>query len=165
MSHAERAVPPIQRWLALAFWLAVVTAVAWIGSWITLPKIATWYAGLLKPWFTPPNAAFGPVWAALYVMMAIAVWRIREAVAAERRRSATILFVVQLAANALWSPAFFGFESPVAGLVIIVVLLVTLLATLRSFWLLDRAAGLLLIPYVAWVSYATALNAAIVVLN
>ena len=65
-----------RRWLVLLFWLAVVAAVAFVGSSVTLPKIPTWYAGLAKPSFTPPNAVFGPAWTILYVMMAVAAWRI-----------------------------------------------------------------------------------------
>jgi tryptophan-rich sensory protein len=75
------------------------------------------------------------------------------------------LFVVQLALNAMWSPVFFGLEAPKPGLVVIVALLVSLAATLAAFWRIDRVAGLLLLPYLAWIGYATALNAAIVALN
>jgi benzodiazapine receptor len=154
-----------QRWLMLAFWLAVVGAVSFAGSWITLPKIPAWYAGLVKPSFTPPNAVFGPVWTVLYVMMAVAAWRVGRAADAAGRSRAVALFIVQLALNALWSPVFFGLEAPRAGLVVIVMLFVALAATLAAFWRIDRPAGLLLAPYLAWVGYATALNAAIVVLN
>ena len=123
-----------RRWLVLVFWLAVVAAVAFIGSSVTLPKIPTWYAGLAKPWFTPPNAVFGPAWTILYVMMAVAAWRI-------------------------------GLEAPKLGLAVIAALLVALAATLIAFWRIDRLAGLLLVPYLVWICYATALNAAIVALN
>lgn len=152
-------------WLTLAFWLVVVAAVALAGSWVTLPKIPTWYAGLVKPSFTPPNALFGPVWSALYVMMAVAAWRIGVRSVAAARTRAIALFVVQLALNALWSQVFFGFEAPTAAVVVIIALLVSLAATLAAFWRIDRMAGLLLVPYLCWVGYATALNAAIVALN
>lgn len=152
------------RWLRLAFWLVIVAAVALVGSSVTLPKIPTWYASLAKPSFTPPNAVFGPVWTILYVMMAVAVWRVGAAANPGRPR-ATTLFVVQLALNAIWSPVFFGLEAPRLGLAIIIMLLVALTATLAMFWRIDRPAGLLLAPYLAWVCYATALNAAIVALN
>ena len=152
------------RWLTLVFWIAVVAAVAFIGSSVTLPKIPTWYAGLVKPWFTPPNSVFGPAWTVLYTMMAIAVWRVGAAASPARPR-AVVLFVVQLALNAIWSPVFFGLEAPRLGLAVIVALLVALAATLVAFWRIDRLAGLLLAPYLVWVCYATALNAAIVALN
>jgi tryptophan-rich sensory protein len=151
--------------LALAFWLAVVAAVGFAGSWVTLPKIATWYASLAKPSFTPPNAVFGPAWTVLYVLMAVAVWRVADVADGGTRRRAIALFVVQLAFNALWSPAFFGLEAPRLALAVILLLLATLGFTLAAFWRIDRAAGLLLAPYFAWVCYATALNAGIVVLN
>jgi translocator protein len=152
------------RWLALAAWLGVVAAVALVGSWATLPNIPTWYAGLAKPSFTPPNAVFGPVWTILYVMMAVAVWRIGGTADPARGR-AVALFCVQLALNAIWSPVFFGMQAPKPGLAVILGLLVMLAATFAVFWRIDRLAGLLLAPYLAWVCYASALNAAIVVLN
>ncbi len=152
------------RWLLLAFWLVIVAAVALVGSSVTLPKIPTWYASLAKPSFTPPNAVFGPVWTILYVMMAVAVWRV-GATADPARTRAVAVFVVQLALNAIWSPVFFGLEAPRLGLAVIIMLLVALTATLVMFWRIDRLAALLLAPYLAWVSYATALNAAIVALN
>jgi tryptophan-rich sensory protein len=150
-------------WVSLALWLAIVAAVALLGSSVTLPKIPTWYAGLTKPSFTPPNAVFGPVWTILYILMAVAVWRIGSA--DPRRRRAVALFSVQLVLNAIWSPVFFGLEMPRLGLFVIVMLLVILAATVAAFWRLDRLAGMLLVPYLVWVCYATALNTAIVALN
>jgi benzodiazapine receptor len=153
------------RWFLLAFWLAMVGAVALVGSWVTLPKIPTWYAGLAKPSFTPPNALFGPVWTILYMMMAVAVWRVGAAADATARTRAVALFVFQLALNAIWSPVFFGLEAPRLGLAVIVALLVSLAGALTEFWKIDRLAGLLLAPYLFWICYATALNIAIVFLN
>lgn len=154
-----------RRWGVLAFWLLVVFAVSAVGSWITLPQIPAWYAGLSKPGFTPPNWVFGPVWTVLYALMAIAMWRVGAARDHSERYLATGLFVVQLALNALWSPVFFGLEAPRAGLVIIVALDIFVAATLVAFWRLDRPAGIMFVPYLAWVCYATALNAAIATLN
>jgi len=167
MSHGvERAHVPAAgpRWLSLVFWLLLVAAVALFGSWTTLPQIATWYATIAKPSFTPPNAVFGPVWTVLYLMMAVAAWRVGPLTDGNRRRAIT-LFGIQLAFNAVWSPVFFGLEAPRAGLAIILALLISLSATLVAFWRLDRPAALLLVPYLAWVCYATALNAEIVRLN
>jgi len=148
----------------LAFWLAVVAAVALVGSSVTLAKIPTWYAGLATPSFTPPNSLFGPVWTVLYVMMALAAWRIGAASDAARTR-AVALFAVQLALNAIWSPVFFGLEAPKLALAVITALMFSLAATLATFWRIDRPAALLLAPYLVWVCYASALNAAIVALN
>jgi tryptophan-rich sensory protein len=153
------------RWPALLFWLGVVLAIGAVGSLVTLPKIPTWYAGLAKPWFTPPDAVFGPVWTVLYILMAVAAWRIGAVPGRGARRRALGLFSLQLALNAAWSPLFFGLEAPMLGLAVIVALLIALSATLFAFWRLDRLAGAMLAPYLVWVGYATALNAAIVALN
>jgi tryptophan-rich sensory protein len=153
------------RWQVLAFWLAVVLAVGLIGSWVTLPKIPVWYEALAKPGFTPPNWLFGPVWTLLYVLMAFAVWRAGSRGHAAARHFAIALFVVQLALNAIWSPVFFGLEAPLTALFVIVTLDIFVAATLIAFWRLDRPAGIMLVPYLAWVCYATALNAAIATMN
>ena len=158
--HGERPT----RWGTLLLWLAIVAAVGLAGSWVTLPKIPTWYAALGKPWFTPPNAVFGPIWTTLYVVMAFAAWRVSGSGKPGRAR-AIALFAVQLAFNAIWSPVFFGLEAPRAGLAVIVALLMSLAVTVVMFLRIDRLAGLLLIPYLCWVAYATALNTAIVFLN
>ena len=154
-----------QRWLVLAFWIAVVAVVGAVGSWVTLPKIPGWYAGLVKPWFTPPNAVFGPAWTTLYLMMAVAVWLVAKTPPTSVRTLAVGLFTAQLAFNAIWSPVFFGLQAPRLGLAVIVALLVSLAATIAIFWRIDRRAAFLLVPYLAWVCYATALNGAIVALN
>jgi translocator protein len=154
-----------RRWWLLAFWLAVVFAVSFVGSAITLPKIPTWYVGLVKPSFTPPNWLFGPVWTLLYVLMAVAAWRIGAVPDAAARQRAIGMFCVQLLLNAIWSPVFFGLEAPRLGLAIIVAMDAAVVATLVAFWRLDRPAGIMLVPYLCWISYATALNAAIVALN
>jgi len=155
--------PPVRRFLIAVL---PVVAVSVAGSLVTTPNIPTWYAGLAKPGFTPPDWLFGPVWTTLYALMAYAVWRIL-ALPKDRpgRSTAVTAFFVQLALNSLWSFAFFGGHSPVAGLVVIAALIVAILATIRAFWSLDRVAAWLLVPYLAWVAYATALNAAIWHLN
>lgn len=155
--------PPVRRLLIA---VVPVVAVSVAGSLVTTPNIPTWYAGLAKPGFTPPNWLFGPVWTTLYALMAYAVWRILS-LPKDRpgRGGAVAAFFVQLALNCLWSFAFFGAHSPIAGLVVIVALIVAILATIRAFWPLDRLAAWLLVPYLAWVSYATALTGAIWHLN
>jgi tryptophan-rich sensory protein len=159
-SHSPR------RWPVLVGLLLLTLGIGFVGSLVTLPQIPTWYATLNKPSFTPPNGVFGPVWTLLYVMMAVAAWRVWcRAVPGPERRSALIAFFVQLALNAIWSPVFFGLNAPASGLVVIVALVGALATTLVLFWRLDRPAGLLLVPYLAWVGFATALNGAIVVLN
>jgi translocator protein len=143
-----------------------VVAASLAGNAFTLSQIKGWYTTLVKPSFNPPNWVFGPVWTVLFVMMAYAVYRIWQLEAGTPGRSrALIVFYVQLALNAAWSGAFFGLNSPVLGLVVIVLLLAMIIATIVHFRPLDRIAALLLVPYAAWVSYATLLNAMIWWLN
>ena len=143
-----------------------VVMVAGLSSLTTLPNIPTWYAGLAKPWFTPPNSVFSPVWTVLYALMAYSVWRILAIPdGVPGRPGALSAFLVQLALNAAWSWAFFWLHSPLAGLVVIAVLLAMILVTVRRFWLLDRLAAMLLVPYAVWVAFAIVLNAAIWHLN
>lgn len=159
ISHAT---PPLQRFLAA---VGPVALVAVSASLVTRPNIPTWYAGLAKPAFTPPYWLFPVAWTLLYAMMAFAVWRILSLPRDRPGRSAAVAaFFAQLALNGLWSFAFFGAHSPLAGLAVILAL-VAILATMRLFWRLDRTAALLLAPYLAWVAYATVLNGAIWRLN
>jgi tryptophan-rich sensory protein len=150
---------------ALILCLAICFGAAAIGSWLTFPEISTWYAGLNKPAFNPPNSVFGPVWTVLYALMAVAMWRVWTHGGGAERRYAATLFAVQLLLNVGWSAAFFAAHSPVAGLAVIVLLLVAIAFTIDAFHRIDRLAAWLLIPYAAWVTFATALNAAIVMLN
>ncbi|RVU15193.1 TspO/MBR family protein [Methylobacterium oryzihabitans] len=136
------------------------------GGLFTAPNIPTWYAGLAKPGFTPPNWVFPVVWTILYAMMALAIWRIlgRRPATGPARRSwalAVAAFFVQLALNAAWPPVFFAGHDLLGGLVVVVALLLAVLWTTRLFLSLDRTAGLLLVPYAAWAAYASALTAAI----
>ena len=137
-----------------------------IGSFATRAKIPGWYAGLEKPSFNPPAWLFGPVWTALYILMGIALFLVwRKGLAARGVKAALIVFLVQLVLNVLWSFAFFGAESPLAGLVVIIALWATIAATIAAFAPLSRVAAVLLVPYVLWVSFAAILNASIYFLN
>jgi len=137
-----------------------------IGSFFTAPAISSWYIALSKPSFTPPNWLFAPAWIALYTLMAVSaflVWRVGLHDA--RVRKALSIFGLQLLFNALWSPAFFGLRSPLAGAIVIVVLWITILWTLVRFRTISLPAALLLVPYILWVSFATALNISIATMN
>lgn len=137
-----------------------------IGAVATSASVQTWYVTLNKPIFTPPNWLFAPVWITLYTLMGLAlflIWRLR--VQTRGVKLALALFGVQLLLNTLWSIAFFGLRSPLAGLVVIIPLWIAIVATIVQFLPLSRPAGLLLLPYLLWVSLATALNAAILLLN
>ncbi|TGD97376.1 TspO/MBR family protein [Methylobacterium nonmethylotrophicum] len=154
---------PLPRLLAATL---PVAAVAVVGSLSTTSNIPTWYAGLAKPVFTPPNWLFPVAWTILYTLIAWSGWRMlgtAPATGGLRRTRALALgaFFVQLALNGAWTPVFFGAHDLAGGLVVVVALLAMILWTIRLFLPLDRAAALVLVPYAAWVSYATALNAAI----
>jgi benzodiazapine receptor len=156
---------PAEIWLGLGLFLALVTATGWLAAQVTLPALG-WYAGLVRPGFTPPDRLFGPVWTILYALMAIAAWRVWSSdTGGSSVRHALTLFFVQLALNALWSPVFFGAKRPDVAFVVILLLLGALGVTLMQFFRLDRLAGWMLVPYLLWVAYAAVLNGAIVLLN
>jgi translocator protein len=152
--------------LILAGSLAACFLAGGIGSIFTTAAIPTWYAGLVKPAFTPPNVVFGPVWSTLYLLMGISlflVWRMGSSVPAVS--IALVFFWSQLLFNTLWSISFFGLRSPLLGFLNIALLWTLILITLVLFLRVNRPAGLLLIPYLLWVSYASVLNLAIWRLN
>ena len=126
-----------------------------------------WYASLAKPDWTPPPWVFGPAWTILYAMMALAAWRLWRRLGARplEARRALVLFTVQLALNLAWTPAFFGMQRPDLALVVILLLWVAIAATIVAAWQACKTAAALLIPYLAWVTFATALNMAIWRLN
>jgi tryptophan-rich sensory protein len=164
---------PAPRWwsgwsiIVLVAALAVCLGAGGVGSLYTMTAIDSWYAGLAKPAYNPPNAVFGPVWSILYVLMAVAAWR---AIVAGRRAGqdivpALVLFVAQLVLNVAWSAVFFGAEDPGRALIVIALLWVFILATILAFSRIDGPAAVLLLPYLAWVTFASALNAAVFRLN
>ena len=152
--------------LHLLIAIGSVAATAAIGNIVTLPFIPTWYAGLAKPDFNPPNWIFGPVWTLLYVLMAIAFYRVlRLSPSTEGRTEAITEFAIQLVFNAFWTVAFFGLQSPGAGLVVMTLLWLAIVANIARFTRLDHIAAVLLVPYIVWVSFAALLNVAIFRLN
>lgn len=143
--------------------IVVCLGAAGIGSLLTTPSLRPWYEGLSKPRWNPPNWLFGPVWTILYLAMAIAawlVWRKAGVTAAPMQ-----LFLMQLVLNVAWSALFFRLRSPGLAFTEIVVLWFAILATTIEFWRAVPAAGWLLLPYLIWVGYATALNFSIWRLN
>jgi tryptophan-rich sensory protein len=145
---------------SLIVFLVVAFAAAAFGA---LFPPGDWYAGLAKPEWTPPNWLFGPVWTALYVMIGISGWLLWRA--RDESRTALVLWCAQLVLNALWSWIFFGLHSPGAALVEIVVLWLVIAATVAAALRTSRPAAWLLVPYLAWVGFASVLNAAIWRLN
>ena len=130
-----------------------------LGSFFTIPAIPTWYATLAKPSFAPPNWLFFPVWTILFVMMGISLYLVwRRGLEGQQVKNALVIFAVQLILNVLWSAAFFGLRSPLSGLIEISILWISIAFTIMIFMKISRTAGLLLIPYIIWVSFAAVLN-------
>ena len=169
MSLTQRSGHPLPKRRPVLTILAVAGACIALGAaggLLTAPQIETWYAALEKPAFNPPSWIFGPVWTVLYALMGVAAWLVWRA-GLDRRavKLALALFTIQFVLNLAWTPAFFGLESPLLGLAVIVPLWVTIVATIAAFSRIDRRAAGLLVPYLAWVSFATVLNYAIWTLN
>lgn len=150
-----------KHWLALAGFVVLCEAAGVAGTVFTTQAIPEWYAFLNKPTFSPPNWLFGPVWTTLYLLMGVSAWLVWR----QKGAQALGVFWVQLALNALWTPLFFGLQSPLLGLLCIMGMWLAIAWTIVRFWPVSRAAALLLVPYLAWVSFASVLNAAIYVLN
>lgn len=155
-----------------ANWLKCVIAIAgsqlagFIGAVFTMPAIATWYAALNRPFLSPPNWVFGPVWTILYTLMGVAAFLVwRQGLQLARVKQALRFFVLQLCLNSLWSMLFFGFQSPGIAFLEILILWSMILVTIMLFFRCSRVAGWLMIPYIVWVSFATYLNGSIWLLN
>lgn len=153
--HPQNNHSPARKATTLGLWIALAFAAALIGS---LFSPGDWYGSLRKPSWNPPSWIFGPVWTALYAMMAIAAWLVWKRGGFSVQRLPLTLYLIQLTFNALWSPLFFGLKNPGLAFLDIVLLWITLLATLLAFWKARPVAGILLVPYLAWVTFAGALN-------
>ncbi|MGI9484091.1 MAG: TspO/MBR family protein [Hyphomicrobiales bacterium] len=150
---------------SLIVFIAICFAVSAVGGLVTATSVGGWYQTLQKPAFNPPDWLFGPVWAVLYLFMAIAGWRVWCREDDPGRKAALTAFAVQLFLNLLWSFLFFGLKNPGLALLEIFLLVVLIAVTTVLFWRIDRIAGALFLPYLAWVSYATLLNAALWTMN
>ena len=135
-----------------------------VGSLFTMNSISSWYTTLEKPEFTPPNSVFGPVWITLYFLIGISLYLVSTS-KNQKSRTPLIIFGIQMILNAIWSIVFFGLESPIFGLFVIVTLWCTIGLTIGSFWKVSKPAAYLLLPYIIWVSIATYLNYGIWILN
>jgi tryptophan-rich sensory protein len=149
----------MESWKSLLAWVALCFAASIGGIFVSVDG---WYAGLAKPSWNPPGWVFGPVWTLLYALMAVAVWLVWRRVG---WRLPVYLFLAQWALNAVWTPLFFGMHRIGLALADITLLWVALAATLVAFWRVRPAAGMLLIPYLAWVSFAGVLNGTIWTMN
>jgi benzodiazapine receptor len=155
----------LDRYPALFGFLVASFSAAAVGGAATATSVGAWYQALHKPAWNPPNWIFGPVWTLLYILMAIAAWRVWRTGDADAGRRTFRWFAAQLSLNLLWSVLFFGLRSPGMALVEVIVFWAVLVAMLRHYWLADRIAGALWAPYVAWVSFASVLNGTVWWLN
>jgi translocator protein len=149
------------RWFGLLLWLLLPLLAGAFGSRF---QPGAWYAALDKPSWNPPSWVFGPVWTVLYIMMGVAAWLVWDRYRGAAR-VALAVFVVQVVFNGLWSYLFFGLQSPALAFAGIVILWSLIVTTLMLFWRARTVAGVLLLPYLAWVSFAAVLNFTIWQLN
>lgn len=150
----------------IPFTIAILASLAagGIGSLATTRNIPTWYAGLVRPSWTPPNWVFGPVWTTLYILMGSAaalVWNSGAGYAS----LPMLFFAANLIVNTAWSLVFFGMRQKSLGLAVIVLLWLIIIAMMAAFWPYSHLATYLLAPYLLWVTYASTLNLGIVILN
>lgn len=150
----------------LAGSILIVLFAGFLGSQATISQIPVWYASLAKPLWAPPNWVFGPVWTTLYLLMGIALFLVlRRGWQRKDVKFAVLIFAVQLVLNILWSVVFFSFHSLLGAFGVILVLWLAILANIIAFYVISKPAGLLLIPYIVWVSIASYLNYTVYLLN
>ena len=157
----------MQKIIRIAVVLTTCLLVGYFSGMVTRDSITTWYPTLVKPSFNPPNWVFAPVWTILYIMMGVAggmVWNRLEQ-DPENVKKAFTFFIIQLALNAAWSVIFFYFHNPFLALIEVILFWLLIFETRIQFKKIDKTAGLLFSPYLAWVSFATVLNASIWWLN
>lgn len=153
-------------WRKLIAAVLITEGAGILGSFFTAPKVTAWYAFLDKPTWNPPSWLFAPVWTLLFLLMGIALYRVwRTGLKTEDTRESFWLFIAHLGVNIIWSLVFFGLQSPGWGVVVILTLLAFIAYLIVRFYRIDKLAGWLLVPYIAWVSFATVLNTTVWLLN
>lgn len=145
--------------------VSVTVVLGAVGGLVTAPEIPTWYAGLTKPSFNPPNWLFGPVWTTLYILMGISYYLVWKQPPSPERNRALSVFIIQFVLNFCWSFIFFGMHATGWALAEMILLWITILITIFSFARFSKTAAWLLVPYISWVSFAMLLNGAIWKLN
>jgi benzodiazapine receptor len=148
----------VPAWLSLVCFLALCFAVAGLGAHFSSPEIRTWYASLVKPRFNPPNWVFAPVWTALYAIMAVAAWLVWRHAHRSQRIDGMVLFAIQLILNFAWTYIFFHLHRLLVSTVVILALWLAIVGMIALFWRVRTIAGAILLPYLAWVTFAIALN-------
>ena len=157
----------MNKYIKIAIALLVCLAVGYSASTVTRPSVETWYPTLVKPIFNPPNWIFMPMWTLLYILMAVAAGLVWDKIKEQNEvvKKALLFFIIQLTLNAIWSYLFFGLKNPLLALVEIALLWLMIYETYLKFIKINKTAGYLLIPYMAWVAFASVLNASIWWLN
>jgi len=159
MNHT-RALSTTKQALGLFGWLLLVFAAAAIGG-LASARAGTFYAELVRPGWAPPGWLFGPVWSVLYALMGVSAWLVWRAQGFAGARCALLLFMAQLGVNALWTWLFFAWHRGALAFAEILLLWVMIVGTIMLFWRISKLAGGLLLPYLAWVTFAAALTYAI----
>lgn len=163
MTTCQQASPSsLRQTLALGGWLLLCFTAAGTGTFVST---GGWYVALQKPSWNPPAWVFGPAWTLLYILMAVAAWLVWREGGWKAQARPLAWFLVQWLLNALWTPLFFGLHRPGLAFAEIILLWLAIAATLAAFWRVRKGAGLLLVPYLAWVTFAAALNFTIWRLN
>lgn len=152
--------PKIKSWSKLIFSIILAQSAGWIGAIFTISAIPTWYALLNKPSFSPPNWLFGPVWTILYTFIGISLYLIWT-----NKKGSLKLFFFHLFLNSIWSPIFFGAKNLGIAFFVILLMDITLIIIIRNFYKINKVAGIILIPYLLWISFASLLNFSIWKLN
>jgi len=156
----------IMKWIKLIASIIICQLAGIIGSIFTAPSIPTWYATLQKPFFTPPSWVFAPVWITLFLLMGISLYLIWEkGLGIKNVRIAVSIFGAQLILNTVWSFLFFGLQNPFLAFIEILILWIFILASIILFYRISKKAGIILVPYIVWVTIATALNYSVWILN
>ncbi len=156
----------IENIIKLAASIIICLMAGFIGSVFTVDSIQTWYMGIEKPFFNPPNWVFGPVWTTLFILMGISLYLVwSRGIKTNDAKIALTLFAAQLVLNVLWSIIFFSLKSPFYAFIEIVILWTAILLTIIWFRKISKTAGYLLVPYILWVSFAAVLNLSIFLLN
>ncbi|MDD3175579.1 MAG: tryptophan-rich sensory protein [Candidatus Nanoarchaeia archaeon] len=158
----------MNKYLKLLISVLIPLFIGMLGSIFTSTSINTWYISLIKPSFNPPNWIFGPVWTALFILMGLAfflVWSEETKKLQKYKSGATKLFSIQLMLNLIWSALFFGCRNPLASFIEIIILEFFIIWTTIQFYKVSKPAAYMMIPYILWVAFASALNLAFVILN
>uniref|UniRef100_A0A7C2K3E2 Tryptophan-rich sensory protein n=1 Tax=candidate division WOR-3 bacterium TaxID=2052148 RepID=A0A7C2K3E2_UNCW3 len=153
------------KWLKLLVSIAIPLVVGFIGSLFTSSSVNTWYKEINRPSFTPPNWLFAPAWTLLFVLIGLAFYLVWLNNFGDNKTLVIGIFVLQLSLNLLWSLLFFGLRSPLLALIEIIVLWFAILLNMILFFRVSKVAGYLLVPYILWVTFATALNLGVYLLN